>query len=176
MKTITLSFYSKGSLGCRSEENPLTDIFSYVQILIINFRPRLRIHIPPGDFLAPPCWSSIFDILWSTSDGRDRDSLRAWWIHLDHQRQRTQRSAMELDALTTQEQAARHGQPGCNTILAFSDDGTYVGGDKHYHRILVYDFQGLLWLVFGCNQDHLLPDLARRCGVLHGAQRVLVSS
>ena len=175
MKTITLSFYSKRSSG-PSGEDLLTNTFSYVQIVIVNFRARICIHIPPGDLLVPPHRSNISDILRGAFDGRDRESLCAWWIHLGHQRKRTQRSALEFDALVTQKQGTRHGQPGCNVILAFPDDGSYVSSGQHCNRILVYDLQGLLWFIWGRNQDHILPDLPGSRGILHGTQRVLVSS
>jgi len=71
MKTITLSFYSKRALGYKSEETLLTDLFSYVQIVIINFRPYLCILIPPGDLFVPPYRSDTPDILRGTVDGRD---------------------------------------------------------------------------------------------------------
>jgi len=175
MKTITLSFYSKGSFEHKSEGDLLTDVFSNVQIVIINFRPHLRVHVSPGDLFVPSHRSNILDILRGTPDGRNRDSLRARWILLGHQRERTQRPAVELNALVAQEQANRLGQPGRNDILAFPDYGTYVGGDQHRNRILVYDLQGLLWFILGRNQDHFLPDRTGCCGVLHGTQRVLVS-
>ena len=50
---------------------PLTNIFSYVQILIINLRPDLRIPIPPGDLFFPPHRSNISDILRGPLDGCD---------------------------------------------------------------------------------------------------------
>lgn len=82
---------------------------------------------------------------------------------------------MESDTPVAKKQANRHGQPSCNAILALPNNGPYVGGDKHRNRVLVYDPQGLLWFVLGRNEDLLLPDLPGHCGVLHGAQRVLVS-
>ena len=70
MKEITLTFYSKGSLRYRSEECLLTKLFSYVQIVGINFRPHLCIHVSPGDLFVPPSRSNIPYILRGTSDGR----------------------------------------------------------------------------------------------------------